>query len=171
MSFLINCECFGVIGTVLLIIALVLGFHYIYFIWNADYWKKKGVFSPNSSALLGNLPGQVNGKRHLIYDLDDLYQKYKSQHPYIGIFQFRQPRLLVFDPEVIKDILIKNFKNFQGTEFYTRIDKTSDKLFGEHSFLLIGEEWKTKRNEISPAFTNNRVRKRKNLKFNFLCKF
>lgn len=157
MSVLINCGLCEVLTTVLLVIVGILGIHYIYFMWDANYWKKKGVFSPNSRALLGNLPGQVTNKRHIIYDMDDLYQKYKSQHSYIGIFQFRQPRLLVFDPEVIKEILIKNFKHFQGTELYTKVDKSSDPLFGEHSFVLIGDEWKTKRNEVSPAFTNNRV--------------
>lgn len=79
----------------------VLGLHYVYFLWNADYWKKKGVFSPNSRALLGNLPSQLTGKKHLIYEFDELYQKYEK-HSYIGIFQIRQPRLLVFDPKVIK---------------------------------------------------------------------
>jgi cytochrome P450 family 28 len=154
---LFECNSCGIISIILLSIIGILGFHYIYFLWNADYWKKKGVFSPNPRALLGNLPGQLTGKKHIIYDMDDLYKKYEKQHPYIGIFQLRQPRLLVFDPEVIKLILINNFKNFQGTEFYDRTS-SEDLLFGEHSFFLIGEKWKTKRQEISPSFTNNRIK-------------
>lgn len=143
--------------TAVVAISLILILHYVYLLWNSDYWKKRGIFCPNSKALFGNLPGQVTGKRNIVYDLDDLYKAYKGQYACIGIYNFRQPRLLVLDPDVIKDILIKFFKYFQGTEFYGKIDRSSDPLFGNHPFFLIGDEWKTKRAEISPAFTNMRV--------------
>lgn len=143
--------------SVLLFICSVLIIHYVYLLWNSDYWKKRGVFSPNSKAIFGNLPGQVNGKRNIVYDLNDLYKAYKDMHMMIGIFSFREPRLLVFDPEIIKDITVKYFKYFQGTELHGKIDHTSDPLFGNHPFVLIGDEWRTKRAEISPAFTNSRV--------------
>lgn len=154
--------CEGVCGffvNIFLIILTVLVLHYVYLLWNANYWEKRGIFCPDSKKLFGNLPGQVNGKRNIMYDLDDLYQKYKDKFGLIGIYNFRSPRLLVFDPEIIKDIMIKYFKNFQGTELYGKIDKNSDPLFGNHPFVLIGDEWKTKRNELSPAFTNSRVRR------------
>lgn len=152
------CEGFcGVLINILVIVFLILILHYIYLLWNSDYWKKRGVFCPDSKALLGNLPGQVTGKRNIAYDLDDLYKEYKDKFSYIGIFQFREPRLLVLDPEVMKDIMIKYFKYFQGTEFYGLSDKESDPLFGNHPFGLIGDEWKAKRAEISPGFTNLRV--------------
>lgn len=147
----------GIVTCVLLAIIAVLILHYVYLLWNSDYWKKLGIFCPNSKALFGNLPGQINGKSNIMYDLDDLYQKYKGKHSCIGIYNFRQPRLLVFDPEIIKDIMIKYFKNFQGTEFHGKIDRSSDPLFGNHPFFLVGDEWKEKRAEISPAFTNTRV--------------
>lgn len=149
--------CCGIMISIVLFIVFILGLHYVYLLWNSDYWKKRGVFCPDSKKLCGNLPGQVNGKSHLLYDLDDLYREFKDKYSYIGIFSFRQPRLLLLDPEVIKDILIKYFKNFQGTEFHGILDKESDPLFGNHPFFLIGDEWKTKRAEISPAFTNTRV--------------
>lgn len=152
------CEsCCGVVITVIGVIFLILILHYVYLLWNSDYWKKRGVFCPNPRALTGNLPGQVTGKRNICYDLDDLYKQHKDKFAYIGIFQFRHPRLLILDPVVIKDIMIKYFKNFQGTEFYGKIDRDSDPLFGSHPFFLVGDEWKTKRAEISPAFTNTRV--------------
>lgn len=152
--------CEGLCGTLITVVAiiiLILVLHYVYLLWNSDYWEKRGIFCPNQEALFGNLPGQVTGKRNIIYDLGDLYQEYKGKHPYIGIYKFRQPRLFVLDPEIIKSILIKYFKHFQGTEFYGKIDQSSDPLFGKHPFFLIGDEWRKKRAEISPAFTNSRV--------------
>lgn len=148
---------FGTFVNIFLISFAVLALHYVYLLWNSDYWKKRGIFCPDSKALFGNLPGQVTGKRHIVYDMDDLYQEYKDKFSCIGIYQFREPRLLVFDPELIKDIMIKYFKYFQATELYERIDKKSDPLFGNHPFFLVGDEWKTKRAEVTPAFTSSRV--------------
>lgn len=153
--------CEGVCGFLVNIIAAivsVLVVHYVYFLWNSDHWKKRGVFCPESNKLFGNLPGQVNGKRSIVYDLDDLYKTYKDKFSVIGIYQFRQPRLLILDSDVVKDVMIKYFKFFQGTELYGKIDKDSDPLFGKVPFILIGDEWKTKRGEVAPAFTNARVR-------------
>lgn len=148
----------GIIEKFFVFIVAVVAVHYVYLLWNSDYWKKRGVFSPDPRALLGNLPGQITGKRSQMYEIDDLYKKYKSTHGYIGIFNFREPRLLVLDPEILKDIMIKYFKYFQGTEMYGIIDKQSDPLFGNHPFMLAGEAWKTKRAEVSPAFTNSRIK-------------
>lgn len=148
---------FSLLWNIFLIAVVIIAGHYVYLISNFNYWKKRGVFSPNPMALFGDLPGRVKGDRHIYLDLDDLYQKYKKSHSHIGIFNFRSPRLLVFDPEVSRDILIKNFKNFGATEFYGFVDNKSDSLFGNHMFFLIGDEWKQKRQDFSPAFTNNRV--------------
>lgn len=142
----------------LISVATVLGLHYVYLLWNKDYWEKRGVFCPKSDLLLGNLPGQINGKKNMCYELDEFYKKYKKDHSFIGVYNFRSPRLIVFDPEVLKDILIKNFRFFQANELTERIDAKSDPLFGNHPFFLTGEAWKAKRSEISPAFSNARVR-------------
>lgn len=150
-------ELFSAFSTIFLIIFVILALHYVYLLSNRNYWINRGIFSPNPSALLGNLPGQVNGKRHIMYELDELYKKYKNSHGYVGIFNFRSPRFLVFDPELAKDVLVRNFRSFQATELYGRIDEESDPLLGSHMFVHIGEKWKSRRTEISPAFSNSRV--------------
>lgn len=143
------------ISTVFTVIFVIL--HYLLLTWNSNYWKKRGVFSPNSHNIFGNLPGQINGKRHLMYDLDDLYKKYKNKHRAIGIFSFREPRLLVLDPEMVKDVMITHFKHFQASEFNAKLDTSSDRLFGNHPFFLSGEKWKEVRSDIAPSFTNCKV--------------
>lgn len=142
---------------ILLAIVLILVAHYFYLLFNSDYWSKKGIFCPNPKLFFGNLPNQIFGKRHITSELDDLYQQYKDKHSFIGIFNFRKPRWVVFEPEILRDIFIKHFKNFQGNEFTDAIDKKSDPLFGNHPFFLINDEWRDKRAEFSPAFTTSRV--------------
>lgn len=69
----------------------------------------------------------------------------------------RSPQILVIDPELMKDIMIKNFKSFHDNDLSTIVDKEVDPLFGRNPFILTGEEWKEKRAEITPAFTPARV--------------
>ena len=69
----------------------------------------------------------------------------------------RKPSLLLLEPELVKDVMIRNFKNFQNNGFGEMIDKEADPLFSRNPFFLEGEEWKAKRAEITPAFTPNRV--------------
>jgi hypothetical protein len=53
--------------------------------------------------------------------------------------------------------MIKHFSSFHDNEFSHMIDKESDPIFGRNPFMLCGEEWKTKRAEITPALSANRV--------------
>lgn len=70
----------------------------------------------------------------------------------------RSPRLVVLEPELVKDVMIRNFKSFHDNEFGDMIDKKTDPLFARNPFFLTGEEWKDKRAEITPAFTASRLK-------------
>ena len=69
----------------------------------------------------------------------------------------RDPNLMVLDPELVRDIMVKNFKNFQNNGFAKLIDKEADPILGRNPFMMENEEWRKKRSEITPAFTPNRV--------------
>lgn len=71
----------------------------------------------------------------------------------------RKPNLLILDQELLRDIMVRNFKNFQNNGFSSVIDKETDPILGRNPFVLENEEWKTKRAEITPAFTASRVSK------------
>jgi cytochrome P450 family 6/cytochrome P450 family 28 len=62
------------------------------------------------------------------------------------------------EPEVIKDIFIRKFHNFRNNEFSDMINPKNDPLFAKNPFFLKDDEWKEKRSEITPAFTNNRLK-------------
>lgn len=147
----------AILGGSIIFIAIFIYFHYVLLTKNSNYWKKRGVFSPNSTAIFGNLPGQIDGKRHLMYDLDDLYKKYKNEHRAIGIFSFREPRLLIIDPEMVKDVMITHFKHFRASEFNGKLDTSTDRLFGNHPFFLSGDKWTEVRSHIAPSFANTKV--------------
>lgn len=70
----------------------------------------------------------------------------------------RSPRIFVLEPELCKEILVKNFKNFRDNEFSQMLDIKHDPLLSRNPFLSRGDEWKERRAEISPAFTSNRMK-------------
>lgn len=55
------------------VIAVVILF-YIFLISNFGYWKKLGVESPPPQPFVGNYPSVLTQKRHMAYDLLELYK-------------------------------------------------------------------------------------------------
>lgn len=70
----------------------------------------------------------------------------------------RSPRVLILDPKLATEILVDKFKNFHDNEFSEMIDTEVNPLFARNPFLSRGNEWKERRNEISPAFSQNRIK-------------
>lgn len=69
----------------------------------------------------------------------------------------RTPQILAIDPEFVKEVMVKNFKNFHDNDYAGFIDPEIDPIFSRNPLVLAGEEWKEKRSEITPAFTPARV--------------
>lgn len=70
----------------------------------------------------------------------------------------RTPRLMIFEPEILKVILIKNFRCFRDNEFTQMINEKHDPLFARNPFFSRGDLWKERRNEIAPAFSSIRTK-------------
>lgn len=65
-----------------------------------------------------------------------------------------QPVFLIKSPEVARQILIKDFNHF--TDHRRSIGDTG--MFGNCLISLEGEKWRNMRNNLSPAFTGNKMR-------------
>lgn len=131
---------------------------YVYLAWHKNYWTKRNVPGPYPRLFLGNFPSFILRNRSFVEDFQDIYDEFRPKTYVAGVFNSRQPALLVMKPELIKDVLIKNFKNFQDNEFADSISKESDPIFARNPFMLKGEEWKEKRAEVTPAFTTSRMK-------------
>uniref|UniRef100_T1H597 Uncharacterized protein n=1 Tax=Megaselia scalaris TaxID=36166 RepID=T1H597_MEGSC len=46
---------------------------YLYFTWNFNYWKAKGVQGPEPVFFKGNFPNIVSREENMVYDIDDIY--------------------------------------------------------------------------------------------------
>uniref|UniRef100_A0A182Q963 Cytochrome P450 n=1 Tax=Anopheles farauti TaxID=69004 RepID=A0A182Q963_9DIPT len=144
---------FILLGSVVAFVALV----YVFLTWEFGFWEKYDVKGPKPRLLLGNLPFLLTHKRHIVYNYDQIYNDFKTE-PAVGYYSIRTPQLMIRDPDLIKEVLSKSFSNFAANDFSDTVDEKSDPLLARNPFSLSGEKWKTRRAEITPAFTNNRIK-------------
>jgi len=132
-----------------------------YFIWQHfnkknQYWKERGV--EQIKVPYGTLSGlyYVLARKKNILDFDtDAYVALGNAR-FGGTVDFGKPSLLIKDPELIRDVLVKDFDHF--------VDRRKMKLESEPIFqymltMLEGQEWKNVRSVVSPTFTTGKIRR------------
>jgi len=100
--------------------------------------------------LFGNMMDTVLSRKSVGENYRDIYWKLDG-HKYGGVFKFGKPALLIRDPELIKDVLVRDFTSFHDNVM--QIDIDADPMFGRNPFVLRGERWKITRSQLMPAFT------------------
>lgn len=75
---------------------------------------------------------------------------------FIGVYEFRNPIVLVNDPELIKQITVKDFDHFIDHRF--TIDPNVEPMFGRNLVSIKGNKWREMRATLSPAFTGSKMR-------------
>ncbi|OAD56721.1 Cytochrome P450 6a2 [Eufriesea mexicana] len=135
------------------IIALFVALYY-YFTATFDYWKVRGVPGPRPLPVFGNIKDVMFLRTSLCHYLKNLYEEYKNE-PMVGIFTRRTPILVIQDPDLIKDVLIKDFFKFadRGIPVHERTEPLSP-----HLFNLEAERWRPLRTRLSPVFTTNKLK-------------
>ncbi|XP_055845079.1 probable cytochrome P450 28d1 [Episyrphus balteatus] len=142
----------------LCLILIIVGLAYLFLVWNFDYWKKRGIKGPKPSPLYGSIPSMVNQKRNLGYDIKDIYNQYHKDEDFVGVYSIRTPELLILNPEFVHKVFVTEFKNFHDNEGSTWMDEKSDKILANNPFILTGEQWKERRQEVTPGITINRIK-------------
>jgi len=67
----------------------------------------------------------------------NLFCRKLDGYKYGGVFKFGQPMLLIRDPEIVKNVLVKDFNSFHDNDI--EMDPDVDPVFGRNPFLLTGE--------------------------------
>lgn len=87
--------------------------------------------------------------------ISQLYNRF-PEAKYLGIMEFNKPIIILRDPDLIKDVCIKNFDNFPDHSAIIR--EEGDSLFGRNVFVLRGDRWKEMRSTLSPSFTGSKMK-------------
>ncbi|KAH8346907.1 hypothetical protein KR059_002450 [Drosophila kikkawai] len=137
---------------------LAAGLVYVLMTWNFNHWRKRRVPGPKPKIFTGNYPNMYTMKRHLIYDLNEIYGKYKNKYDAVGIFGGRSPQLLVISPDLARRVFVSDFKSFHDNEISKSIDEKTDFIFANNPFSLTGEKWKNRRADVTPGLTAGRIK-------------
>ncbi|XP_037941490.1 cytochrome P450 6a2-like [Teleopsis dalmanni] len=118
------------------------------------YWERRGVVHDKPTFLYGNLR-EFGRTKPLVQPFRDFYMKYKNKAPFGGFYLFMRPAIVLFDLELVKDILIKDFGNFPHRGNY--YNEKDDPLSG-HLVNLAGPKWRTMRTKLTPTFTSGKMK-------------
>jgi len=136
------------------IAAIFIGF-YFHVTRNFNFWHKLGVPYVKPTPFVGNLKDCVLLKTTIGEQLQRIYNE-NSDKPYVGIFTFDKPSLLICDLELVKNILVKDFQNFVDRTF--AIEDKFDPLFAKNISALKGQLWRHLRTNLTQVFTSHKMK-------------
>jgi cytochrome P450 family 6 len=139
----------------LVIIAFVLSLIVLYQAVVKQYSHWDGKEFPHLMAKFpwGNLQSHVKTQRSFATAIFDFYQQTKE--PFLGIYLFFRPAVLIKDPEIVKNVLSKDFQYFHDRGIYC--DPERDPM-SANLFALSGDSWKSLRAKITPVFTLGKIK-------------
>lgn len=132
--------------------AVLIATLYFYVKHTYSYWKRRGVPYLEPTIPFGNFGPLVRKVRSIGQNIHDLY--YATSEPFVGVFLALRPALLVKDPKITKDILIKDFQHFRNRGFL--LDANVDPLVA--NLFSSDQKWKEMRTKQSPAFSSAKLK-------------
>ncbi|BES96419.1 Cytochrome P450 [Nesidiocoris tenuis] len=141
--------------TEIIVIILTIAAGFYWWLLNRNkYWVKRNVITRPPLLFYGNLKDRVLFKTpfHIFYR--QFYEDFKG-HKYVGVYEGRIPSLMIRDPDLIKNILSKDFDHF--------VDRSTSrfKKNPQIEFMLIfitGNQWKKLRAAVTPTFTSGKMK-------------
>ncbi|XP_052566256.1 probable cytochrome P450 6d5 [Culex pipiens pallens] len=137
-----------------LIAALAAPLLYLLVARQFSYWKRRGVAQLGPIFPFGNLGPFFRQRSCLGVTYAELYHRWKAL-PFVGIYFSLRPLLLINDPELIKNVLTRDFEYFHDRGLHVNEEK--DPLSG-HLFALGGDKWRHHRSKLTPTFTSGRLK-------------
>lgn len=132
----------------------VISFVYFYFKYKFSYWESKGVPFLAPTFPYGSLKG-VGKQIHLSKISQITYEKFKGKDKFCGLYFFVKPVALLLDIDLVKNVLIKDFNNFNDRGIYYNEE---DDPLSAHLFSLNGKKWKHLRAKLTPTFTSGKMK-------------
>jgi cytochrome P450 family 6 len=121
-----------------------------------SYWEKRGVVSIPPHLFFGNFKDCILMKKTPADLLQDIYNKVDPDVPYVGLYIFHKPVLLLRDRTLIKQIMITDFETFPNRRFGSSNERD---IIGLDSILSIRQpRWKYLRRKLTPIVTGQKLR-------------
>lgn len=120
---------------------------YLYYKHKFSYWKKLGVPGPEPQIPLGNFRNTHKSLPEIIIEWAEEYDKV------YGAYNGVQPTLVIGEPELVKEVLIKNFHKFTDRRSLTGHKYSANSLINQN-----GGQWKHDRSIMSQTFSSGKMK-------------
>jgi cytochrome P450 family 6 len=132
----------------------LLGVLYLYFTYVYTYWKKRDVPFLEPRFPTGNALDIILSRKNIGEIYKDFYIKF-SGNKFAGLYQIHRPVVILMDPDLIKNFLVKDFEHFQDHGF--RVDEDNDPMAAS-LLRLNGDKWKNLRSKLTSTFTAGKLK-------------
>ena len=126
---------------------------YIYLKHVYSYWDRHGLPNIKPEIPFGNLKDVAKKRMSFGYGLYELYKK--SKEPFVGVYMFFRPAILIRDAHLAKQILTSDFSSFHDRGVYCNEERDP---FSADLFALPGERWKNLRQKLTPTFSSGKLK-------------
>jgi cytochrome P450 family 6 len=120
-----------------------------------SYWTRRNVFQVEPTFLVGNIGRLLTLKAQMGDIFNDIYNKYKNK-PFLGGYLMYKPMLIVQDPVLFQDVMIREFTTFHDRP--TPGDAAENFPLVGNLFNLRGQKWRDIRIKLSPTFTSGKLK-------------
>jgi cytochrome P450 family 6 len=127
---------------------------YAYFQVCYTYWKKRNVPYVKPNFPFGNFVDVLIFRKSIGEAYENIYKKLDGEK-YGGIYAITAPKFIFRDPDIIKNILVKDFPSFHYRGLF--VDEAVDPLSG-NLFFSKGNRWRNLRVKLSPTFTSGKIK-------------
>ncbi|KAH8409757.1 hypothetical protein KR222_004897, partial [Zaprionus bogoriensis] len=145
---------------VLALFVVLLLLAYRWSVANYNFFKVRGIPYNKPYPLVGSNAKLLFGKQSNFNLAIDLYNE--TQSKVYGIFEQRSPVLMIRDPELIKQITVKDFDHFVNHQSFFgpngEAPRDVDHLFFSSLFTMRDARWRDMRSTLTPAFTGSKMR-------------
>lgn len=137
-----------------IILSTVLFIFYLFVKHLYTYFEKRNIPYDKPTFPFGSFYSSVLLRKSFPLVIADIYFKYKKLR-LVGFYSFWKRQVLITDPEIIKNVIVKDFDVFADRGIY--YNKQKDPL-SAHLFALDGKEWRTLRAKLTPIFTSGKLK-------------
>lgn len=151
-------EFYGVTSFLLftLVILAIVRVFYSLVVKNWNYFSERNVEFIRGIPVLGSNYSTMLGLEAMAISSQNIYKSY-SDRKFVGMYEIGgTPSFLINDPDLIRDITIKDFDYFLNHHF--QLDKQLDPLLGRTLFSMSNQSWRDMRSTLSPLFTGSKMR-------------
>lgn len=138
----------------LLFVILIITVSYLWLRHRYTYWERQGVKGPKPMFLFGNLFKSLTFQEHVSVAQKTWYDTFDDV-PFIGFYKMLTPAVMIRDPELQREILVKAFMSFHENDADVSAE---DDLRKTNPFFNIGEKWQRSRAYWGSFFSANKIR-------------